>query len=165
SLFPLLPFQTAPPSPSSCSSSSPSRFSFPPSNPQPTCHHLPMTPTKLHPQSPSRQRCSSVSQHLSRGGGIGSGGLFIPILTLVAGYELRTTSTLSAFMISARSIANVICSFAVKFAGPGSGGINFDIALLLEPMMLLGVSIRVIWVAAAPSDSKVYNTLSDRIWN
>ncbi|CAN1188235.1 Sulfite exporter TauE/SafE family protein 2 [Linum perenne] len=112
-----------------------------------------MTPTKLHPQPPSRQCCSSVSQHLSISGGIsgaisggsGSGELFIPILTLVAGYELRTASTLSAFMISAGSIANVICNFAIKFIGPGSGGINFDIALLLEPMMLLGVSIMVIW--------------------
>ncbi|CAN1853532.1 Sulfite exporter TauE/SafE family protein 2 [Linum perenne] len=104
-----------------------------------------MTPTKLHPQQPSWRRCSSVSQHLSSGGRISGVGLFIPILTLVAGYELRTASTPSAFMISVGSIANVICSFAVKFAGPGSGGINFDIALLLELMMLLGVSIKVIW--------------------
>ncbi|CAN1186861.1 Sulfite exporter TauE/SafE family protein 6 [Linum perenne] len=75
----------------------------------------------------------------------GGGGLFIPILTLVAGYEVRTASTLSAFNVSAGSIANVICSFAAKFAGVGSGGIDFDIALLSERMMLLGVSIGVIW--------------------
>ncbi|CAN1326949.1 Sulfite exporter TauE/SafE family protein 2 [Linum perenne] len=93
--------------------------------------------------------CFAASS-ISSAGGIGGGGLFIPILTLVAGYELRTASTLSAFMVSAGSIANVICSFAAKFAGTGAGGIDFDIALLSEPMMLLGVSIGVIWNVVFP---------------
>ncbi|KAL3742066.1 hypothetical protein ACJRO7_017531 [Eucalyptus globulus] len=62
-----------------------------------------------------------------------------------AGLELKTASSISAFMVTGGSIANVICNLVIK--SPRSGGkclIDYDIALLSEPCMLLGVSVGVI---------------------
>lgn len=83
---------------------------------------------------------------ISSAGGIGGGGLFIPILTIVAGLDLKTASTFSAFMVTGGSIANVFCN--LLSACPRYGGaktpIDFDIALLSQPSMLLGVSVGVV---------------------
>ncbi|KAL0873678.1 hypothetical protein Bca101_023383 [Brassica carinata] len=76
---------------------------------------------------------------ISSAGGIGGGGLFIPIMTIVAGFDLKTASSFSAFMVTGGSIANVISSL---FGGKAL--LDYDLALLLEPCMLLGVSIGVI---------------------
>ncbi|KFK28700.1 hypothetical protein AALP_AA7G035400 [Arabis alpina] len=76
---------------------------------------------------------------ISSAGGIGGGGLFIPIMTIVAGLDLKTASSFSAFMVTGGSIANVISNL---FGGKAL--LDYDLALLLEPCMLLGVSIGVI---------------------
>ncbi|CAL1397709.1 unnamed protein product [Linum trigynum] len=100
-----------------------------------------------------------LAASISSAGGIGGGGLFIPVLTIVAGFDLTTASALSAFMVAGGSVANVACCFIRKFAAAGGrgaggrgtrGGIDFDIALMSEPMMLLGVSVGVIWNVVFP---------------
>ncbi|RDX74048.1 Sulfite exporter TauE/SafE family protein 5, partial [Mucuna pruriens] len=86
-----------------------------------------------------------IASSISSAGGIGGGGLFIPILTIVAGLDLKTASSLSAFMVTGGSIANVMCNLCAtssKFGGKSL--IDYDIALLSEPCMLLGVSVGVI---------------------
>ncbi|KAK7252233.1 hypothetical protein RIF29_36044 [Crotalaria pallida] len=86
-----------------------------------------------------------IASSISSAGGIGGGGLFIPILTIMAGLDLKTASSLSAFMVTGGSIANVMCNMCTtspKFGGKSL--IDYDIALLSEPCMLLGVSIGVI---------------------
>ncbi|XP_050368279.1 sulfite exporter TauE/SafE family protein 5-like [Argentina anserina] len=87
-----------------------------------------------------------IAASISSAGGIGGGGLFIPILTLVAGLDLRTASSLSAFMVSGGSIANVMFNLCIKGSTKfgGKSLIDYDIALLSEPCMLLGVSLGVI---------------------
>lgn len=83
-----------------------------------------------------------IAASISSAGGIGGGGLFIPILTIVAGLDLKTASSFSAFMVTGGSIANVMCNlFSPKFGGEA---LIFDITLLSEPCMLLGVGIGVI---------------------
>ncbi|KAF7843078.1 sulfite exporter TauE/SafE family protein 5-like [Senna tora] len=86
-----------------------------------------------------------IASSISSAGGIGGGGLFIPILTIVAGLDLKTASALSSFMVTGGSTANVMCNLCTK--SPKFGGkslIDYDIALSSEPCMLLGVSIGVI---------------------
>ncbi|KAL2343906.1 hypothetical protein Fmac_005191 [Flemingia macrophylla] len=86
-----------------------------------------------------------IASSISSAGGIGGGGLFIPILTIVSGLDLKTASSLSAFMVTGGSIANVMCNLCAT--SPKFGGrslIDYDIALLSEPCMLLGVSVGVI---------------------
>ncbi|KAK4421305.1 Sulfite exporter TauE/SafE family protein 2 [Sesamum alatum] len=85
---------------------------------------------------------SFIAAAISSAGGIGGGGLFIPILTIVAGLDLKMASGFSAFMVTGGSLANVACQmFAKRGARPL---IDYDIALLSEPCMLLGVSCGVI---------------------
>lgn len=83
-----------------------------------------------------------IASSISSAGGIGGGGLFIPILTIVAGLDLKTASSFSAFMVTGGSIANVLCQIVPKFGSKNL--IDYEIALLSEPFMLLGVSIGVI---------------------
>lgn len=86
-----------------------------------------------------------VAASISSAGGIGGGGLFIPILTIVAGLDLKTASSFSAFMVTGGSIANVFCNFLSTCSRYGGKTlIDFDIALLSQPCMLLGVSVGVI---------------------
>ncbi|KAL2342002.1 hypothetical protein Fmac_009942 [Flemingia macrophylla] len=87
-----------------------------------------------------------IASAISSAGGIGGGGLFIPILSIVAGLDLKTASSLSAFMVTGGSIANVMCNICTtispKFCGKSL--IDYDIALSSQPCMLLGVSLGVI---------------------
>ncbi|XVF27789.1 hypothetical protein REPUB_Repub14bG0139200 [Reevesia pubescens] len=86
-----------------------------------------------------------IAASISSAGGIGGGGLFIPILTIVAGLDLKTASSFSAFMVTGGSTANVmynLCTKSAKFGGKTL--IDYDIALLSEPCMLLGVSVGVV---------------------
>ncbi|PRQ28569.1 putative transmembrane protein TauE [Rosa chinensis] len=87
-----------------------------------------------------------IAASISSAGGIGGGGLFIPILTLVAGLDLRIASSLSAFMVTGGSVANVMYNLCIKGSTKfgGKSLIDYDIALLSEPCMLLGVSLGVI---------------------
>ncbi|KAE9452672.1 hypothetical protein C3L33_15421, partial [Rhododendron williamsianum] len=81
---------------------------------------------------------------ISNAGGIGGGGLFITILTLVARLDLKTASSFSAFMVTGGSAANVM--YHMISASPKNGGkslIDYDICFLSEPVMVLGVSIGV----------------------
>lgn len=82
-----------------------------------------------------------IASAISSAGGIGGGGLFIPILSIVAGLDLKTASSLSAFMVTGGSIANVMCNMCL---GGGKSLIDYDIALSSQPSMLLGVSLGVI---------------------
>ncbi|KAM1139135.1 hypothetical protein ACFX2I_036843 [Malus domestica] len=92
-----------------------------------------------------------IAASISSAGGIGGGGLFIPILTLVAGLDLRTASSLSAFMVTGGSVANVMYNLCIKSSKFGGKSlIDYDIALLSEPCMLLGVSLGVICNLAFP---------------
>lgn len=88
---------------------------------------------------------------LSSVGGIGGGGLFVPILTLVLDFESRTAAALSAFMILGGSFASVI--FCVPQRHPTIDHkplIDYDTALLLQPNILLGVSLGVIFNVMFP---------------
>ncbi|KAL8512047.1 hypothetical protein ACS0TY_018489 [Phlomoides rotata] len=85
---------------------------------------------------------SFIAAAISSAGGIGGGGLFIPILTVVAGFDLKMASAYSAFMVTGGSIANVGSQIFAKRSGKSL--IDYDIALLSEPCMLLGVSCGVI---------------------
>ncbi|KAG8385695.1 hypothetical protein BUALT_Bualt03G0071800 [Buddleja alternifolia] len=85
---------------------------------------------------------SFIAAVISSAGGIGGGGLFIPILTIIAGLDLKMASSYSAFMVTGGSIANVACHMSSKRNAKPL--IDYDIALLSEPCMLLGVSCGVI---------------------
>lgn len=84
-------------------------------------------------------------------GGIGGGGLFVPILTLVLDFEIRTAAALSSFMVLAGSLANVIyCITQRRSTIDHKPLIDYDVALLLQPNILLGTSLGVIFNVMFP---------------
>ena len=85
-----------------------------------------------------------IAASISSAGGIGGGGLFVPILTIVGGLELKTASTFSAFMVAGGSVANILCTMFINCIHGSKSMIDFDIALLSEPCLLLGVSMGVV---------------------
>lgn len=88
---------------------------------------------------------SFFAASISSAGGIGGGGLFLSIMTIIAGLEMKTASSFSAFMVTGVSFANVGCNLFLR--NPKSRDktlIDFDLALTIQPCLLLGVSIGVI---------------------
>lgn len=110
------------------------------------------TQLKLTPRIAISAFLCFIAASISSAGGIGGGGLFIPILTIVADFDLKAASSFSAFMVTGGSIANVVCNMfnSMKFGGKNKALIDYDIALLSEPCMLLGVSIGVICNVVLP---------------
>ncbi|CAL9090469.1 unnamed protein product [Musa textilis] len=89
-----------------------------------------------------------IAASVSSAGGVSGGSLFLPILNLVAGLDLKVATTYSAFMVTAGSSANVLHNVILTNHGPEGAKkkslINYDIALLSQPSMLAGVSLGVI---------------------
>jgi len=73
---------------------------------------------------------------------VGGGSLFLPILNLVAGLSLKRATAYSSFMVTGGAASNVLYNLACT--GGGGPLIDYDIALLFQPCLLLGVSIGVV---------------------
>ncbi|XP_078149095.1 sulfite exporter TauE/SafE family protein 5-like [Carex rostrata] len=84
---------------------------------------------------------SFIASSVSSACGVGGGSLFLPILTLVAGFSLKSATAVSSFMVVAGALVNVI--YALCFLDDKSL-VNYEITLLSQPCMLLGVSIGVL---------------------
>ena len=89
---------------------------------------------------------SFLAASVSSAGGVGGGSLFLPILNLVAGLSLKRATAYSSFMVTGGADSNVLYNLACTgMAGRGGGRlIDYDIALLFQPCLLLGVSIGVV---------------------
>ncbi|PKA45667.1 hypothetical protein AXF42_Ash011007 [Apostasia shenzhenica] len=85
-----------------------------------------------------------LAASISSAGGVGGGSLYLPILNLIAGMDLKAAAAVSAFMVTGGSVSNVI--FNILFFTKNSKSlsiVDYEIALLSQPSMLLGVSIGV----------------------
>nr|BAJ91101.1 predicted protein [Hordeum vulgare subsp. vulgare] len=87
---------------------------------------------------------SFLAASVSSAGGVGGGSLFLPILNLVAGLTLKHATTYSSFMVTGGAASNVLYNLW-RARGRGRAAlIDYDIALLFQPCLLLGVSIGVV---------------------
>ncbi|CAO1944807.1 unnamed protein product, partial [Urochloa humidicola] len=86
---------------------------------------------------------SFLAASVSSAGGVGGGSLFLPILNLVAGLSLKRATAFSSFMVTGGAASNVLYNLACA-GGGGRQLIDYDIALLFQPCLLLGVSIGVV---------------------
>lgn len=85
-------------------------------------------------------------------GGIGGGGLFIPIFNLLLLFDAKTSAALSNFVILGGSMANLIWNLPQSHPLlPHKPVISYDVALILQPNMLLGISLGVICNVMFPS--------------
>jgi uncharacterized membrane protein YfcA len=88
---------------------------------------------------------SFLAATISSAGGVGGGSLYVPILSIVAGLSLKTSTAFSTFMVTGGTLSNVLYTVLVRGPGPdGQPLIDYDIAVVSQPCLLLGVSVGVV---------------------
>ncbi|KAL9660949.1 hypothetical protein QQ045_025768 [Rhodiola kirilowii] len=76
-------------------------------------------------------------------GGVGGGGFFIPMLNLIIGFDPKSSTALSKCMIMGAAIATVYYNLKQKHPTLDLPIIDYDLALLMGPMLILGIGIGV----------------------
>ncbi|KAL5228515.1 hypothetical protein ABZP36_016780 [Zizania latifolia] len=89
---------------------------------------------------------SFLAAAISSAGGVGGGSLYVPILNIVAGLSLKTATAFSMFMVTGGTLSNVLYTLSLRGqAGPdGHPLIDYDIAVVSQPSLLLGASVGVV---------------------
>lgn len=76
-------------------------------------------------------------------GGVGGGGIFVPMLNLIVGFDTKSAAALSKCMIMGASISSVWYNVRVRHPTKDVPIIDYDLALLFQPMLMLGITIGV----------------------
>ncbi|KAL6285695.1 hypothetical protein ACE6H2_010085 [Prunus campanulata] len=76
-------------------------------------------------------------------GGVGGGGFFIPMLTLIIGFDQKSSIAVSKCMITGTATATVIYNLRRRHPTLDLPIIDYDLALLFQPVLVLGISIGV----------------------
>ncbi|KAH7284615.1 hypothetical protein KP509_34G062500 [Ceratopteris richardii] len=95
--------------------------------------------------------CGALAATLASAGGIGGGGLYVPIFNLLLGLNSNTSAALSSCMILGGTSVNLVWySFRRREDGLGPL-IDYQVSLLCLPNVLLGITAGVICNVASPS--------------
>ncbi|CAK7356691.1 unnamed protein product [Dovyalis caffra] len=84
-------------------------------------------------------------------GGVGGGGIFVPMLTLIIGFDAKSATAMSKCMITGGAAATVYYNLKLRHPTLELPIIDYDLALLFQPMLVLGISIGVALNEAARS--------------
>ncbi|XVF62018.1 hypothetical protein PTKIN_Ptkin08bG0182900 [Pterospermum kingtungense] len=76
-------------------------------------------------------------------GGVGGGGFFVPMLTLIIGFDPKSSTAISKCMIMGAAGATVYYNLRLRHPTLEMPLIDYDLALLFQPMLMLGISIGV----------------------
>ncbi|XVF86617.1 hypothetical protein PTKIN_Ptkin18bG0056700 [Pterospermum kingtungense] len=76
-------------------------------------------------------------------GGVGGGGIFVPMLTLIIGFDPKSSTAISKCMITGAAAATVCYNIRQRHPTLELPLIDYDLALLFQPMLVLGISIGV----------------------
>ncbi|XP_014506675.1 sulfite exporter TauE/SafE family protein 3-like [Vigna radiata var. radiata] len=76
-------------------------------------------------------------------GGVGGGGIFVPMLTLIIGFDAKSAIAISKCMITGGATATVLYNFRQRHPTLDLPVIDYDLALLFQPVLMLGISIGV----------------------
>ncbi|KAJ3672829.1 hypothetical protein LUZ60_006203 [Juncus effusus] len=76
-------------------------------------------------------------------GGVGGGGIFVPMLNLVVGFDTKSAAALSKCMIMGASMSSVWYNLQVQHPSKDVPIIDYNLALLFQPMLMLGITIGV----------------------
>ncbi|XP_006659358.2 sulfite exporter TauE/SafE family protein 3-like [Oryza brachyantha] len=82
--------------------------------------------------------------------GVGGGGFFVPMLTLIIGFDAKSSVAISKCMIMGAAVSTVYCNLKLKHPTLDMPVIDYDLALLIQPMLMLGISIGVIFNVIFP---------------
>ncbi|XP_050229618.1 sulfite exporter TauE/SafE family protein 4 [Mercurialis annua] len=76
-------------------------------------------------------------------GGVGGGGIFVPMLNLIVGFDTKSSAALSKCMIMGASASSVWYNLRVPHPTKEVPILDYDLALLFQPMLMLGITIGV----------------------
>ncbi|XP_051132062.1 sulfite exporter TauE/SafE family protein 4 [Andrographis paniculata] len=76
-------------------------------------------------------------------GGVGGGGIFVPMLVLIVGFDTKSAAAISKCMIMGASASSVWYNLRVPHPCREVPIIDYDLALLFQPMLMLGITIGV----------------------
>ncbi|RLM85873.1 hypothetical protein C2845_PM04G15040 [Panicum miliaceum] len=83
-------------------------------------------------------------------GGVGGGGIFLPMLALIIGFDPKSSAAMSKCMIMGTCVSTVYYNLKLKHPSLDIPLIDYDLAMLIQPMLMLGVSIGVIFNVVFP---------------
>ncbi|XP_057467648.1 sulfite exporter TauE/SafE family protein 3-like [Actinidia eriantha] len=76
-------------------------------------------------------------------GGVGGGGIFVPMLSLIIGFDAKSATAISKCMIMGAAASTVYYNLKLRHPTLDMPIIDYDLALLVQPMLMLGISIGV----------------------
>ncbi|KAM6543853.1 hypothetical protein CsatB_008300 [Cannabis sativa] len=76
-------------------------------------------------------------------GGVGGGGIFVPMLSLIIGFDAKSATAISKCMIMGAAASTVYYNLKLRHPTLDMPIIDYDLALLIQPMLMLGISIGV----------------------
>ncbi|KAL1549365.1 sulfite exporter TauE/SafE family protein 4 [Salvia divinorum] len=76
-------------------------------------------------------------------GGVGGGGIFVPMLTLIVGFDTKSAAAISKCMIMGASASSVWYNLRVPHPCREVPILDYDLALLFQPMLMLGITLGV----------------------
>ncbi|KAJ8756191.1 hypothetical protein K2173_024738 [Erythroxylum novogranatense] len=76
-------------------------------------------------------------------GGVGGGGIYVPMLTLIIGFDAKSSIAISKCMITGAAGATVYYNLKLRHPTLELPIIDYNLALLIQPMLVLGISIGV----------------------
>ncbi|XP_030452449.1 sulfite exporter TauE/SafE family protein 3-like [Syzygium oleosum] len=76
-------------------------------------------------------------------GGVGGGGIFVPMLSLIIGFDPKSATAISKCMIMGAAGSTVYYNLKRRHPTLNMPIIDYDLALLIQPMLMLGISIGV----------------------
>ncbi|KAG2691803.1 hypothetical protein I3760_08G024000 [Carya illinoinensis] len=76
-------------------------------------------------------------------GGVGGGGIFVPMLSLIIGFDPKSATAISKCMIMGAAGSTVYYNLKLRHPTLDLPIIDYDLVLLIQPMLMLGISIGV----------------------
>ncbi|WCJ40770.1 Sulfite exporter TauE/SafE family protein [Euphorbia peplus] len=77
-------------------------------------------------------------------GGVGGGDIFVPMITLIIGFDAKSATALSECMVTGVAASTVYYNLKLRHPTLDMPLIDYDLALLFQPVMVLGISVGVI---------------------
>ncbi|KAK4493389.1 hypothetical protein RD792_017713 [Penstemon davidsonii] len=88
-------------------------------------------------------RLDLIGESFGSVGGVGGGGIFVPMLTLIIGFDPKSATAISKCMIMGGAVSTVYYNLKLRHPTIDMPIIDYDLAVLIQPMLMLGISIGV----------------------
>ncbi|XP_031264114.1 sulfite exporter TauE/SafE family protein 3-like [Pistacia vera] len=76
-------------------------------------------------------------------GGVGGGGIFVPMLSLIIGFDPKSATAISKCMIMGAAVSTVYYNLKLRHPTLDMPIIDYDLVLIIQPVLMLGISIGV----------------------